>query len=68
MNQFETRTDRLVDQLYSAMIAWDSGLAQLSHPIQEIAAVHCLPLLRFVAACAKAVSELPVVRNKSIRL
>ncbi len=32
-------------------------LAQLSHPVQYVAPDHRLPLLRFVAARAKVVSE-----------
>ena len=41
-------------------------LAQLSHPVQYVAPDPCLPLLRFVAARAKAVSERPLVPGEKI--
>ena len=41
-------------------------LAQLSHPVQYVAPDHRLPLLRFVAARAKAVSERALVPEEKI--
>jgi len=41
-------------------------LAQLSHPVQYIAPDPCLPLLRFVAARAKAASERALVPEEEI--
>ena len=41
-------------------------LAQLSHPVQYIAPDHRLPLLRFVAARTKAVSERALVPEEKI--
>ncbi len=41
-------------------------LAQLRHPVQYMARDPCLPLLRFVVARTKAVSERPLVPEKKI--
>ena len=41
-------------------------LAQLSHPVQYVAPDHRLPLLRFVAARAKAVSERALLPKEKI--
>ena len=42
-------------------------LAQLSHPVQYVVPDPCLPLLRFVAARAKAVSDIKGCRFASSR-
>ena len=41
-------------------------LAQLNHPVQYMAPEHPFPLLRFVAARARTVSERPLVPEEKI--
>ena len=56
MNQFGTRTEPFSGPTSSPTIAWDLGLP--SSPIRfHTLPDPCLPLLRFVAVRAKAVSE-----------
>ena len=61
MNQLGTRTEPFGGPVYSPTIAWDSGLPSSAIRFNYIAPDPCLPLLRFVAARAKAVSERALV-------
>ncbi len=66
MNQFETRTGPFGGPTLLLYDRLGLRLAQLSRPVQYIAPDHYLPLLRFVAARAKAVSERPLLPEEKI--
>ena len=65
MNPFGTRTEPFGGPTYAPTILGFRP-AQLSHPVQYIAPDPCLPLLRFVAAREKAVSERALVPEEKI--
>gem|GEM_PF-6890299 len=66
MNQLGARAGPFGGRTYSPDDRLGFRLAQLRRPVQYIARDPCLPLLRFVVARTKAVSERPLVPDKNI--